>query len=54
MTAPALQAFRTGDTPLPDIVILAHKLTRAYDMGGEVVRALQGVSVQIKIGRAHV
>jgi len=48
MTAPALQTFRTGDTPLPDIVILTHKLTREYDMGGEVVRALQGVSVQIK------
>jgi len=42
------QTFRTGDTPLPDIVILTHKLTRAYDMGGEVVRALQGVSVQIR------
>src|SRR5437899_3214920 len=47
MTAPALQTFRTGDTPLPDIVILTHKLTREYDMGGEVVRALQGVSLQI-------
>jgi putative ABC transport system ATP-binding protein len=45
MTAP--QPFRTGDTPLPDIVILTHKLTRDYDMGGEVVRALRGVSVQI-------
>ena len=33
MTAPPLQAFRTGDTPLPDIVILTHKLTREYDMG---------------------
>ena len=40
--------FRTGDTPLPDIIILSHKLTRAYDMGGEVVRALQGVSLQIR------
>src|SRR2546429_6157553 len=48
MTAPALQTFRTGDTPLPDIVILTHKLTREYDMGGEVVRALQGVSLQIR------
>ena len=46
MTAP--QVFRTGDTPLPDIVILTHKLTRDYDMGGEVVRALRGVSLQIK------
>jgi putative ABC transport system ATP-binding protein len=46
MTEP--QAFRTGDTPLPDIVILTHKLTRDYDMGGEVVRALRGVNVQIR------
>ena len=30
----ALQPFRTGDTPLPDIVILTHKLARDYDMGG--------------------
>ena len=43
-----LQPFRTGDTPLPDIVILTHKLTRDYDMGGEVVRALRGVSLQIR------
>ena len=42
------QTFRTGDTPLPNIIILTHKLTRAYDMGGEVVRALQGVSLQIR------
>ena len=48
MTASSLQPFRTGDTPLPDIIILTHKLTRAYDMGGEVVRALQGVSLQIR------
>jgi putative ABC transport system ATP-binding protein len=40
--------FRTGDTPTPDIVILAHKLTREYDMGLELVRALRGVSVQIR------
>ncbi|HEX4627699.1 MAG TPA: ABC transporter ATP-binding protein [Gemmatimonadales bacterium] len=44
----AVQPFRTGDTPLPDIVILTHKLTRDYDMGGEVVRALRGVSLQIR------
>jgi putative ABC transport system ATP-binding protein len=42
------QPFRTGDTPLPDIVILTHKLTRDYDMGSEVVRALRGVSLQIR------
>jgi putative ABC transport system ATP-binding protein len=40
--------FRTGDTPRPDIVILTHKLTRDYDMGGEVVRALRGVEIQIR------
>jgi putative ABC transport system ATP-binding protein len=40
--------FRTGDTPLPDVVILTHKLTRDYDMGGEIVRALRGVNIQIK------
>ena len=39
--------FRTGDTPLPEIVILTHKLTRDYDMGGEVVHALRGVDIQI-------
>jgi putative ABC transport system ATP-binding protein len=44
----APQEFRTGDTPLPDIVILTHKLAREYDMGSEVVRALRGVSVQIR------
>ena len=48
MTSVELTPFRTGDTPLPDIVILTHKLTRDYDMGGEVVHALRGVSIQIK------
>jgi len=48
MTAPVSQTFRTGETPLPDIIILTHKLAREYDMGGEVVRALRGVSLQIK------
>jgi putative ABC transport system ATP-binding protein len=42
------QEFRTGDTPLPDIIILTHKLTRDYDMGSEVVRALRGVDLQIR------
>jgi putative ABC transport system ATP-binding protein len=42
------QAFRTGDTPLPDIIILTHKLAREYVMGAEVVRALRGVDVQIR------
>ena len=42
------QEFRTGDTPLPDIVILTHKLAREYDMGSEMVRALRGVDLQIR------
>ena len=40
--------FRTGDTPLPDIVILAHKLVRDYQLGAEVVHALRGVDLQIR------
>ena len=43
-----VQLFRTGDTPLPDVIILTHKLTREYDMGSELVRALRGVSLQIR------
>jgi putative ABC transport system ATP-binding protein len=42
------QQFRTGDTPLPDIVILTHKLAREYEMGAEAVRALRGVDLQIQ------
>jgi putative ABC transport system ATP-binding protein len=42
------QEFRTGDTPLPDIIILTHRLARDYDMGSEVVRALRGVDLQIR------
>jgi putative ABC transport system ATP-binding protein len=42
------QEFRTGDTPLPDIIILTHKLAREYDMGSELVRALRGVDLQIR------
>jgi len=45
---PQPQDFRTGDTPLPDIIILTHKITRTYDMGAELVHALRGVSVQIR------
>ena len=40
--------FNTGDTPLPDIIILTHKLTRDYHLGAEVVHALSGVDVQIR------
>jgi putative ABC transport system ATP-binding protein len=45
--APALR-FRTGETPLPDVVILTHRLARDYDMGSETVHALRGVDIQIK------
>ncbi len=47
MTSAEAMTFRTGDTPLPEIVILTHKLTRDYDMGGEVVHALRGLEIQI-------
>jgi putative ABC transport system ATP-binding protein len=40
--------FRTGDNPLPDIIILTHKLVRDYQLGAETVHALRGVSLQIK------
>ena len=40
--------FRTGDAPLPDIVILTHKLVRDYQLGSETVKALRGVDLQIK------
>jgi putative ABC transport system ATP-binding protein len=40
--------FTTGDTPLPDIVILTHKLARDYEVGAEVVHALRGVDLQVR------
>jgi putative ABC transport system ATP-binding protein len=33
--------------PGPDLIIFTQDLVREYDMGGETVRALQGVSLQI-------
>ena len=49
MTAPAvLPNFHTGETPRPDVVILAHALTREYVIGAETVRALRGVDFQIR------
>jgi putative ABC transport system ATP-binding protein len=48
VTDPQVMDFRTGDTPLPDIIILTHKLARDYEMGAEVVHALRGVDVQIR------
>ncbi len=40
--------FTTGDTPLPDIIILTHKLARDYEVGAEVVHALRGVDLQVR------
>jgi putative ABC transport system ATP-binding protein len=49
VTAPAVVPnFRTGETPLPDVVILAHALTREYEIGAETVRAIRGVEFQIR------
>jgi ABC-type glutathione transport system ATPase component len=42
------QDFRTGDMPTADVVILAYKLTRDYELGAEVVHALRSVSLQIR------
>ncbi len=42
------QEFRTGDTPLPDVIILAYKLARDYVLGTETVHALRGVDLQIR------
>jgi putative ABC transport system ATP-binding protein len=48
VTAAPAMSFRTGDQPLPEIIILTYKLARDYDMGSEVVHALSGVDIQIK------
>jgi len=48
VTATATLDFRTGDQPLPDVVILTHHLAREYEIGSEVVRALRGVDIQIR------
>jgi putative ABC transport system ATP-binding protein len=48
VTATQHVPFHTGDTPLPDIIILAYKLSREYTMGAEVVKALRGVDFQIR------
>src|SRR3970282_1851473 len=34
--------------PLPDIIILTHKLVRDYQLGAETVKALRGVDLQLK------
>jgi len=48
MTSIKHMDFRTGDMPTEDIVILAHKLTRDYVLGAEVVHALRSVNLQIR------
>jgi len=48
MTSPARTDFQTGDIPQADVIILTHKLSRDYQLGSEVVRALRGVSLQIR------
>ncbi len=40
--------FETGDIPTPEVIILAHKLTRDYSLGAETVHALREVDLQIK------
>ncbi len=40
--------FQTGDIPQADIIILTYKLKRDYQVGTEVVRALQGVDLQVR------
>ncbi len=40
--------FATGDIPTPEIIILAHKLTRDYALGAETVHALCQVDLQIR------
>ena len=42
------QDFQTGDMPTSDVIILAYKLTRDYELGAEVVHALRSVNLQIR------
>ena len=48
MTGIVHQDFQTGDMPTADVVILAYKLTRDYELGAEVVHALRSVNLQIR------
>ncbi len=41
-------ASTTGAAPEKDWVIVTRQLTRQYDMGGEIVRALRGVDLAIR------
>ncbi len=47
MTAARPVAVAAGPPP-PDVVILTRALRREYDMGGEIVHALQGVDLEIR------
>ena len=47
MTAAAAVAA-PASTSLRGVTILTHRLTRNYDMGGEVVHALRGVDLEIR------
>ena len=42
------QEFKTGDIPSADVIIVAYKLTRDYELGAEVVHALRTVDLQIR------
>jgi putative ABC transport system ATP-binding protein len=44
----AVVTSTNGATPGPEWAIVARGLTREYDMGGEVVRALRGVDLAIR------
>ena len=48
MTGIKHQDFRTGDMPTADVVILAYKLTRDYELGSQMVHALRRVDLQIR------
>jgi putative ABC transport system ATP-binding protein len=48
VTAAQPATFHTGETPQPDVIILAYKLARDYVLGAEVVKALRGVDFQIR------
>ena len=47
MTSTQYSDFRTGETPEAGTIILTHKLVREFQMGSEVVHALQGVNIRI-------
>ena len=48
MTAAQPLPIRSGGPPPPDVVILTRALRRNYNMGGEVVHALQSVDIAIR------